>query len=263
MPTIESHGAGGASDIAHILILGGTTEASALAAALAEREIAATLSYAGRVAQPKAQPVPVRIGGFGGTAGLVRYIREHGITHLVDATHPFAATMSAHAHAATQETGTPLLVLTRRPWTAEAGDRWQAVPDIAAAVGALSGPPRRIMLALGRMHVEAFAAQPQHRYLLRFVDAPERPPGLPDHHLVVDRGPFTIAGDRHLLRDHAIDLVVCKNAGGTGAQAKILAARELSLPVLMIERPLASGARTVHRVEQVLDWLGHSADLGV
>ena len=119
------------------------------------------------------------------------------------------------------------------------------------------------MLALGRMHVEAFAAQPQHHYLLRFVDAPDMPPGLPRHHLLVDRGPFTLTGDLALMRDHAIDLVVAKNAGGEGARAKIDAARVLGLPVIMISRPAMPGARTVHEVGDVLAWMDHSAHRGV
>lgn len=247
----------------HILILGGTGEASALAAAAAERGLSATLSYAGRTANPRAQPVPIRIGGFGGVSGLERHIREEGVTRLIDATHPFAATMSAHAVAAAEATGVPLIALTRPAWQALPGDRWHTVPDIAAAVAALSGPARRVMLALGRMHVEAFAAQSQHRYLLRFVDRPDFPPALPDHLLVVDRGPFTVESDMHLLREHGIDLIVCKNAGGTGAEAKIVAARRLGLPVLMIDRPFIPARTTVHEVGDVMDWLAHPAHLGV
>jgi precorrin-6A/cobalt-precorrin-6A reductase len=247
----------------HILILGGTGEASALAAAVAERGLNATLSYAGRTANPRAQPVPIRIGGFGGVSGLERHIREEGVTRLIDATHPFAATMSAHAVAAAEATGVPLIALTRPAWQPLPGDRWHTVPDIAVAVAALSGPARRVMLALGRMHVEAFAAQPQHRYLLRFVDRPDVPPALPDHRLVVDRGPFTVEGDMRLLQEHGIDLIVCKNAGGTGAEAKIVAARRLSLPVLMIDRPFIPARATVHAVGDVMDWLAHPAHLGV
>jgi precorrin-6A/cobalt-precorrin-6A reductase len=115
------------------------------------------------------------------------------------------------------------------------------------------------MLALGRMHVEAFAAQPQHHYLLRFVDAPERPPALPRHSLIVDRGPFTVASDSRLMQDHAIDLVLCKNAGGYGAEAKLIAARQLGLPVLMIDRPAIPDRTEVCRSEDVLAWLGHEA----
>ena len=246
-----------------LLILGGTTEASALAAALAERGIAAVLSYAGRVANPKPQPVPVRIGGFGGVDGLATYLRQHRVTHLVDATHPFAAQMSGHALAATAQAGVAHIALTRPAWVPGEGDAWQRVGDIDAAVAALAGTPRRVMLALGRMHVEAFAAQPQHRYLLRFVDRPDRPISLPDHDVVVDRGPFTVERDVALLREQAIDLVVSKNAGGSGAEAKLIAARRLRLPVLMIDRPVLPARSEVYDVAAVLRWLGHDADLGV
>jgi len=246
----------------HILLLGGTTEATALARLLAERNLSAVLSYAGRTENPRSQPVPVRIGGFGGVDGLARYLRDHQVTHLVDATHPFAATMSAHAGQAAREAGVPLIALTRPAWEPEPGDCWTHAADIDSAVAALNGPARRIMLALGRMHVDAFAAQPQHHYLLRFVDAPERTPALPHHTLVVDRGPFTTPGDQALMLGHSIDLVVCKNAGGTGAQAKLLAARALGLPVLMIDRPALPTRLEVSRPEDVLDWLGH-ADRGV
>jgi precorrin-6A/cobalt-precorrin-6A reductase len=242
----------------NILLLGGTTGASALARLLAERGIAATLSYAGRTASPLAQPVPTRIGGFGGTVGLVDYLRAHDVTHLVDATHPFAATMSAHAVAAARLAGIAHIALTRPAWQPAPDDRWTHVADIAGAVAALAGPARRVMLALGRMHVAAFAAQPQHRYLLRFVDAPDAPPPLPRHDLIVDRGPFTRDGDTALMRAYAVDLVVCKNAGGTGAEAKLIAARVLGLPVLMIDRPALPARAEVDRPEDVLAWLGHA-----
>lgn len=247
------------SSMPNILLLGGTTEASALAALLAARGIRATFSYAGRTASPRAQPLPVRVGGFGGVAGLVAHLRAEGITHLVDATHPFAATMSAHAVAAAHRVGIAHAALTRAPWTPVPGDRWTTVPDMAAAVAALDGPPQRIMLALGRMHVEDFAAQPQHHYLLRFVDAPDAVPPLPDHALIVDRGPFTVANDTSLLRDHRIDLIVAKNAGGTGAAAKLNAARALGLRVLMIDRPPLPERQEFHRPEDVLDWIAHPA----
>lgn len=242
----------------NILLLGGTTEASALARLLAAQGIRATLSYAGRTDRPRAQPVPCRIGGFGGVEGLVAYLREHRVTHLVDATHPFAAQMSAHAAAAARIAGVPFVALTRPAWAREEGDHWTGVGSIDEAVDALAGPPRRVLLALGRLHVEAFMAQPQHHYLLRFVDAPDAPPALPDHHLIVDRGPFSVEGDLALLRDHAIDLVVSKNAGGMGAQAKLIAARELGLPVLMIERPAMPDRREMFRPEDVLDWIAHT-----
>ncbi|TCQ00841.1 precorrin-6A reductase [Sphingomonas sp. PP-F2F-A104-K0414] len=249
--------------MSNILVLGGTTEASALAALLAARGDAAVLSYAGRVANPKAQPIPVRVGGFGGVEGLVAYLRAHRVTHLIDATHPFAARMSANAVVAAARAGVAHIALTRPAWAPVTGDRWTCVADIEAAVAALAGPARRVMLALGRMHVDAFAVRPQHDYLLRFVDAPDRPPGLPRHHLVVDRGPFDVAGDRRLMAAHGIEIVVCKNAGGSGAQAKLGAARALGLPVIMIDRPVLPARLEVHAAEDVLRWLDHGADRGV
>ncbi|HJT38911.1 MAG TPA: cobalt-precorrin-6A reductase [Sphingobium sp.] len=247
----------------NILILGGTTEASALAKALAERGMRAVLSYAGRTESPRAQPVPVRVGGFGGVEGLAGYLRREQVTHLIDATHPFAATMSRHAAAAAGQAGVAAIRLTRPAWEAGEGDRWTHVPDIAGAVDALAGEPRRVMLALGRMHVEAFGAQPQHHYVLRFVDAPAESPALPHHHLVVDRGPFTVEGDVALMRAHAVDLVVAKNAGGGGARAKLDAARALGLPVLLIDRPPLPATRVAYSVAEVLDWVAHSAPRGV
>jgi precorrin-6A/cobalt-precorrin-6A reductase len=145
----------------------------------------------------------------------------------------------------------------------EKGDRWTRVADVAGAVAALAGPPRRVMLALGRMHVDAFAAQPQHLYLLRFVDWPAEAPALPRHALVVDRGPFTVESDRRLMEAHGIELVVAKNAGGTGAAAKLHAARALGLPMVMIDRPAMPPRAEVREVAAVFDWLAHGADRGV
>lgn len=221
------------------------------------------LSYAGRVAAPRPQPIAVRVGGFGGVAGLARHLRDQRVTHLIDATHPFAARISANAVAAAALAGVAHLALTRPPWLPGAGDRWIAAADLDAAVAALAGPARRVMLALGRMHVAAFAAHPQHHYLLRFVDAPDRPPCLPRHHLLVDRGPFDPEGERRLMLAHGIDLVVSKNAGGTAAAAKLVAARDLGLPVLMIARPVMPPRQEVHRAADVLDWIDRHADRGV
>lgn len=227
------------------------------------RGVEAVLSYAGRTAAPAAQAVPVRVGGFGGVAGLVAYLRGERVTHLVDATHPFAAQMSAHAVAAAQHAGVPLIALTRPAWRPVAADRWTCVADMDAAVAALAGPARRVMLALGRMHVAAFATQPQHHYLLRFVDVPDVPPPLPQHDLVIDRGPFDVDSDRRLMVDHRIDLVVAKNAGGEGASAKIAAARALGLAVVMIDRPAMPPRVEVHDVAAVFDWIAHGVPSGI
>lgn len=248
----------------NLLILGGTTEATAFAKAAAEAGLRGTVSFAGRVERPRRQPLPQRVGGFGGVAGLLAYVQSHQITHVIDATHPFAAQMSRNAVAACTKADVPLMALTRAPWCAAQGDDWTHVPDIAGAVASLNQPARRVMLAVGRMHLQEFAPNPQHFYLLRLVDPPAIPPPFPDHHVLVSRGPFTTDDDRALMQDHGIDLVVSKNAGGTGAYAKIAAARELGLPVLMIDRPAIPVRPEANNVADVMAWIAHTGtDRGV
>ena len=242
----------------NLLILGGTTEARQLARAIANRAIHATLSYAGRVERPRNSAIPHRMGGFGGIEGLVEYINSNAITHLIDATHPFAAQMSNNAIAACAIANIPLVALTRPPWKPTPDDRWQSVPDIAAAVAELAGPPRRVFLAIGRQNLDAFTAQTQHHYVLRLVDPPVAPPPLPHHDIIVSRGPFERAGDIDLMRTHGVDLVVAKNAGGTGAVAKLEAARQLALPVIMIERPVLPCRYEVETIDEVFHWLDHA-----
>ena len=246
-----------------LLILGGTTEAPAHGAAEAQAGLNGTVSYAGRVERPRRQPLPQRIGGFGGVAGLRDYLTTHQITHVVDATHPFAAQMSRNAAAACAQAGVPLIALTRASWVAQGADDWIHVPDIAGAAAAVERPAARTMRAAGRMHLAEFAPNPQHFYLLRLVDPPQSPPPFPDHHVLVSRGPFTAADDRALMEHYGIDLIVSKNAGGTGAYAKIAAARALGLPVIMIDRPAIPERKEAYSVADVMAWLGHGADLGV
>jgi precorrin-6A/cobalt-precorrin-6A reductase len=244
------------------LILGGTGNANALAAALVRAKIAAIYSYAGRTQIPLPHALPTRIGGFGGAEGLADFLREAEITHVIDATHPFAAEMSRNAVAACAAADVPLLALERAPWTKTTGDRWIEVPDIAGAVAALPDPPARVFLAIGRQHVAPFAEKPQHAYTLRFVDAPNGALPLPDAELIVSRGPFTCEADLALMRDRGIEWLVARNAGGEGARAKIDAARELGLPVIMIARPELAERPRVESVEEVLAWLGHDSRLG-
>jgi precorrin-6A/cobalt-precorrin-6A reductase len=263
MPTIVSHGASAIAAKPRILVLGGTTEAASLARALAARGADAVLSLAGRTATPAAQALPLRIGGFGGAEGLAAWLGAERITHLLDATHPFAAQMSRNAVEAAARTGTPLLALTRPPWRPGPGDDWREVPDMAAAVAALPALPTRIFLGIGRQALAAFAARPEHHYLLRLADPPGAPLPLPRAEAVIARGPFDAAGDETLLRAHRIAIVVSKNSGGNGAAAKLEAARALRLPVIMIARPALPRRDEVHDVAAVLHWLDASTARGV
>lgn len=242
----------------NLLILGGTTEATALARRVAEAGIAGTVSFAGRVERPVRQPLPQRVGGFGGVEGLVEYLETHRITHVIDATHPFAAQMSRNAIMACEQADIPLVALTRPAWTEEAGDRWQRVSDTTGAVAALGGPRKRVMLAIGRMHLADFAPNPQHFYLLRLVDPPKGPLPLPETEAIIARGPYSAEADAALMERYGIEIVVSKNAGGTGAYAKIEAARRLGLPVIMIDRPAIPPRQEVATPQEVMDWLVHA-----
>ncbi|WP_426609908.1 cobalt-precorrin-6A reductase [Bradyrhizobium sp. McL0616] len=243
------------------LILGGTANASLLAAEIARAGIEAVYSYGGRTRAPADQPLPTRIGGFGGVAGLADYIRHAGITHLIDATHPFAAEMSRHAVEACTQTGTPLIALERAPWTKTPGDSWVEVADVNAIVVVLPESPAKIFLAIGRQHIAPFATKPHHVYTLRFVDPPEAPlPFAAD--VIVSRGPFTLDGELEMLRTRGIAWIVARNSGGAGARAKIDAARMLGIPVIMISRPRLPDRLRVESVAEVMHWLGHRTCLG-
>lgn len=230
-----------------VLVLGGTSEASRLAALLAERsDIESILSFAGRTKAPVAPPIPYRVGGFGGVEGLASYLAQGRIDILVDATHPYAERMSRNAELAAARTGVPIIVLSRPAWRPEPGDNWMRAHDMAAAVAALGSEPKRVFLTIGRLQLDAFAEAPQHFYLIRAIDALDPPPRLPSHRVIFGRGPFALDAEERLLRDEKIDAIVTKNSGGEATFAKILAARRLGLPVVMVERPKGASTAPLH-----------------
>lgn len=241
-----------------ILILGGTTEATVLARRLAgDTRFAVTVSLAGRTENPRpVADVAVRSGGFGGAAGLARWLADSGVEAVVDATHPFAAQISANAAAATNELRLPLCTILRPKWSAEPGDCWHTVPNMGQAADALGATPRRVFLSVGRQGVGAFQSASQHTYVVRSIEPPAGESLPADTMLIQARGPFTRDDEIDLLRQHRIDVVVTKNAGGPATYAKIEAARQLAIPVVMIERPAKAGRHIVSTTEDVLDWLG-------
>ncbi|MDX7953552.1 cobalt-precorrin-6A reductase, partial [Lichenihabitans sp. Uapishka_5] len=209
---------------------------------------------------PAASPLPRRIGGFGGADGLATYLASEGVAAVIDATHPFAARISAHAVAACTGLGVPLLAFSRAAWMPEPGDAWQNVPDIAAAVAALAArQAASVLLTTGRLDLAAFRGAPQHRYLVRTIDPPDAAAMPPGATLVLDRGPFTIAGERALMAQHGIALLVTKNSGGTASAPKLAAARHLGIPVLMVARPLIPARAETDRLDDVLAWIAHQA----
>jgi precorrin-6A/cobalt-precorrin-6A reductase len=242
----------------HILILGGTSEARALAGRLgAHEDYVVTLSLAGRTANPVAQPVPVRIGGFGGSEGLARYLEAERVSLLIDATHPFAAQISRNAAQAATQAGVPLIALRRPAWKQAAGDNWTLVDSVAEAVDALGKKPRRVMVALGRQEVRVFSTAPFHHYLIRSVDPIEPPLGVPDARYILARGPFEQADEKKLLEANRIDAVVSKNSGGAAAYGKIAAARALGLEVVMIARPGLPDVPSAGAVDEAVMQVDH------
>jgi precorrin-6A/cobalt-precorrin-6A reductase len=226
-----------------VLVLGGTGEARELAASLSIDGIEVLSSLAGRVREPRLPAGDVRIGGFGGAVGLSRFLREDHITALVDATHPFAATITDNAARAATETGVPRLVLRRAGW--EPDPEWQAVDDIATAARAVRDwAGESVFLTTGRRDLAVFATDTNHEYLVRTVDPPDG--AVPERMtLVLDRGPYTVERERELMIEHRIGLLVSKDSGGDMTSAKLAAARELGIPVVMVRRPPVPPGSTV------------------
>lgn len=243
------------SDEVRVLLLGGTSEASALARALDARPgVAVTTSFAGRTSAPTAAAGATRVGGFGGAEGLTAHLRRERVDVLIDATHPFAAHMRWHAAAAADEVGIPRLRVERPAWQPGPGDRWVEVADLDAAAQAVAdGGYRRVFLSTGRTELAPFARCTAVWFLVRSVEPPDGLP-LADAEVVLARGPFTVEGEVALLRHHGVDAVVTKNSGADATAAKLAAARRLGLPVVMVERPPSPPGPLVTSVDEALAW---------
>lgn len=239
-----------------VLILGGTGDAIALAAQVSMLPgVTVITSLAGRTLQPIAPVGDVRVGGFGGADGLVAYLREHGIDVLIDATHPFAAQMSWNAAAAATTIDIPHLMLVRPEWKKVMGDRWLEVETVEAAAQAIPMTAKRIFLTIGRQQLAPFAPLSDRWFLMRSIDPPPSDLPLPKGKLLLDRGPFTLDSERELLKKYEIEAIVSKNSGGDATYTKIIAARELELPIMMVQRPVMPVGERVSDVASAVGWL--------
>jgi precorrin-6A/cobalt-precorrin-6A reductase len=242
-----------------LLILGGTGEAAALARAALARfgeAMTVTTALAGRTRHPGPIAGEVRIGGFGGADGLAAYLVEHRVDRLIDATHPFAAAISRAARHAAARTGVPRLLLLRPAWRRHPLDRWIEVDDIAAAALLVGRVGNCAWLTIGAGPLAAFAAAASDtRFVIRLIDPPRERLPLRNHEIVLGRGPFSVAAERQLLLRHRIDVLVCKASGGAATEAKLIAARERGLPVIMVRRPPREPGPAADTVEAALDWL--------
>jgi precorrin-6A/cobalt-precorrin-6A reductase len=241
-----------------VLILGGTSEAIALAAALTQYpDLEITTSLAGRTQNP-AVPGLVRSGGFGGTAGLIDYLQAQHIQSLIDATHPFAAQISWNAAAAATSVGIPHLMLVRPPWPKVESDRWIEVEHNAAAAAVLPELANRAFLTIGRQELAAYAFLKDQWFLMRMIEPPPANAAIPLGLVLLARGPFSLSDERSLLLTHNIEAIVSKNSGGEATYAKLIAARELSLPVVMVQRPLAPKVMQATTIPDAVHWLLNS-----
>jgi precorrin-6A/cobalt-precorrin-6A reductase len=238
-----------------VLILGGTAEARELASRLAGRDdLRVVSSLAGRVRDPALPPGEVRIGGFGGSGGLADWLTSQRAAAVVDATHPFAAGISANAAAACVQTRTPLLSLLRPPWTPGDDDDWHLAGSLPAAAALLPSLGRRVFLTTGRQGLVAFARLAQTWFLIRCVDPPAEP--LPPAcQVILARGPYDAAAEAALMRAHRIDVLVTKNSGGELTAGKLQAARELAVPVVMVTRPALPEVPRCSSAAEAEHWL--------
>lgn len=246
-----------------LLILGGTKEARRLAEILVPKvagRITVITSLAGRTSAPRSPPGELRIGGFGGAEGLARYLEEAGIDLVVDATHPYAARMGGNAARAVEQTGRPLLRLDRAPWQAGPGDDWHCFDTVSDLVQALPRFGRHALITLGGADLTAFSAARGTRLTVRAIDPPKPPIDHPDLTLILARGPFDLRGESTLLSERGIDMLVSRNAGGLGTEAKLMAARDLGLPVLLLARPSRPETVSVDSVEDAVHWVMRNCD---
>jgi precorrin-6A/cobalt-precorrin-6A reductase len=236
-----------------LLIFGGTRDALALAQSVAQLpDLELITSLAGRTRTATA-PGTLRIGGFGGAAGLAAYLRDRQIDYLIDATHPFANQITWNGAIAAQQLGIPHLILNRPAWEKQAGDRWIEVESNTAAAAILPDLAQRIFLTIGRQELSTFAHLSKNWFLMRMIDPPEPP--IPQGEILLKKGPFTLKDERDLLKKFNIEAIVSKNSGGDATYAKMIAAREVNIPVVMIQRLPLPEAETVQTVEQALQWL--------
>ncbi len=242
--------------MARVLILGGTGDAAELAAIVSViPDIEVITSLAGRTLQPSAPLGRVRVGGFGGSTGLAAYLCEQRIDLLIDVTHPFAAQISWNAAIAATEVGIPHLMLVRPAWTKVAGDDWIEVESVEAAAKAIPVTAKRVFLTIGRQQLAPFAFLTEIWFLMRSIDPPAPDAATPNGKLLLDRGPFSLEQERQLLQYYQIDAIVSKNSGGDATYAKIIAARELGVKVVMVKRPPLPPGEQVADIDGALAWL--------
>ncbi len=237
-----------------VLLLGGTEEAYRLAEKIAqEPDWCCITSLAGVTRNPKIPPGELIKGGFGGVEGMAGYLRERGVSALIDATHPFADQISRNAFETCGKTGTPLLRLERPPWPAQ--PHWQCKSNVKEAARFFQNREERVLLTIGRQEADEFHISPSSYFLVRMIDPPDSPLKISNHDLLLMRGPFSVESERRILRDNRIDWLITKNSGGKSGSNKLIAAEEEGVSVCLINRPELPDGEKVETVDEAAEWL--------
>lgn len=243
-------------EIKKLLILGGTQESRELAAkASLIPKLRVIVSLAGKTSQPVTVSADTITGGFGGVNGLIAYLRQQKIDFVIDATHPFAAQISQQAAIATQIVGIPQAMLIRSQWSKTSADHWIEVDNISDAVAILPQVGKRIFLSIGRQDIHLFASLQHLWFLMRMIELPSSEIHLPPGQIIQQRGPFTLEAEINQLREYDIDAIVSKNSGGNATQAKLIAAQQLQIPIVMVKRPPLPEGEKFTDIDSVLIWL--------
>ncbi|WP_417814891.1 cobalt-precorrin-6A reductase [Thalassospira alkalitolerans] len=241
----------------NILIFGGTGDANRIAGDLLQEfgsDLRLQLSLAGRTSAPRLPDgIPVRIGGFGGAEGIISWLGSEKIDLVIDATHPYATQISSHVAMACHAVATPCIQFQRSVWKQTDQDRWIMVKSLADAANILPEHGERALIASGRKDLAHFEGLEKTWLLVRTVESPTEPFNLKYGEWLIARGPFTVAGEIELLQRHNIDVIVSKNSGGSATEAKVLAARELNIPILMVERPGASPVAQAENIQEIIE----------
>lgn len=239
-----------------VLILGGTGDAVELAGRISKLDgVEVFTSLAGRTQNPKVENLDnIRIGGFGGVTGLVKYFQDTNIEAVIDATHPFARQISNHGAIAANQVQIPYLMMVRPAWEKQPEDNWIEVESLEQAAQVLMEVGERVFLTVGRQEIGLFSHLEEIWFLMRMIDPPTDVK-IPTGKIILERGPFSLERDRQLMIAYNIDHLISKNSGGNATYAKIIAARELNIPVIMIKRPPTPECMQVKDIDAAVDWL--------
>ena len=241
--------------IKKILIIGGTREGNKLASFFEDHNLKYIISYAGVIKEVFKKKFKKRVGGFGGRVGISDYIKKNKITHVIDASHPFSPKISLNTLNACKSNNTPIIRYTRKPWFKRKGDNWIKVKNFDESTDYLKGNAKNVFLAIGKKNLQTYKKHPQHCYLLRVINKINIKNFFPNQKCIAFNSTLTIEEEINILKRYKIELVVSKNSGGDLAYKKIIAARELKIPVIIIDRPKDLKLEKVYTFESVLKWL--------